>query len=54
MQKHRHHSSHPSIQRTYPNEADNSYYTQKLLDITTAIASGFGLVLSIVIFTMIM
>lgn len=31
----------------YPNEAEPSYYTQKLLDIATGIASGVGLFVSI-------
>lgn len=32
---------------TYPNQAEPSYYTQKLLDIATGIASGVGLFISI-------
>lgn len=32
---------------TYPNEADPSYYTQKILDIAAGIASGVGLFVSI-------
>lgn len=38
----------------YPNAADNSYYAQKLLDITTAIASGIGLIFSLLFLVTIM
>ena len=35
------------IYPAYPNQADPSYYTQKLLDIAAGIASGVGLFISI-------
>lgn len=33
----------------YPNGADTNYYKKKLEDILTGIASGFGLMISIVV-----